>query len=62
LFLKLNDNIFVQDMVTQLQSGPSVVLEITHSSAGGEINRNQGDARNPVPAFREFVGPIDPVS
>lgn len=48
-------------MVTQLQSGPSVVLEITPKPTG-EVNGNQGITNNPVQAFRELVGPMDPVS
>lgn len=39
-------------MVNELQSGPCIVMEITHSDANVDI----------VAEFRKLCGPMDPVS
>lgn len=65
-------------MVTQLQSGPSIVLEITpgektkeltkdlpsNGLANGDYNYNKQSDKdvNITEMFRQFVGPMDPVS
>ncbi|KAF4527902.1 hypothetical protein B566_EDAN011293 [Ephemera danica] len=58
LLEKFTDRSCLQDMVTQLQSGPSVVLEIT---AGEKLKQAQSNGDlDIVENFRQFVGPMDP--